>query len=275
MHSIILKHRTYLILQLPDGRLQSYEVDLAAQELSDQIRRWRPALEDPTSNEYLILAQQLYDQLIRPLEPALRDARPSTLTFVNDGLLRNVPMAALHDGQQFLVEKFPLSTSLGLKLTAFGPQQPEGEAALFGLSAAVDGFRALHNVEREVAEVGEIVGGREFLNANFTRQALRDQLGSGRAIVHLATHGQFGAAPSRTFVQAFDGRVSLAELEDWLSAAGKLTYLLAFSACDTAAGDDRSLLGNGAPARPSNFQSEAGNAKIEHLDQGFAIGRLL
>lgn len=64
--------------------------------------------------------------------------------------------------------------------------------------------------------------------------------------MHIASHGQFTADPSETFLLTWDGRLTLEGMRRAISA-GKLKAepleLLALSACQTAAGDDRAALG--------------------------------
>ncbi|HIK09102.1 MAG TPA: CHAT domain-containing protein, partial [Oscillatoriaceae cyanobacterium M33_DOE_052] len=54
-------------------------------------------------------AQQLYQWLIAPIESELQAAGINTLLLSMDAGLRSLPMAALYDGQQFLVEKYSMS----------------------------------------------------------------------------------------------------------------------------------------------------------------------
>jgi tetratricopeptide (TPR) repeat protein len=102
IYPILLPERTELLLSLPDG-LQRVTVPVTAERLTQEVRELRRLLEKSTTREYLPHAQQLYDWLIRPIEPALASTGIDTLVFVPDGPLRTIPMAALHDGQQFLV----------------------------------------------------------------------------------------------------------------------------------------------------------------------------
>ena len=78
---------------------------------------------------------------------------------------------------------------------------------MLGVSKSVEGYVALPNVPREVSAVHAIEGGDVLLNDAFTRARFESELKSGRYnIVHIASHGQFGSDPSRTFVLAFDGK---------------------------------------------------------------------
>src|SRR5207247_2417945 len=86
--------------------LEPVTVPVGADRVTQEVRQLRRKLEKRTTREFLPHAQQLYDWLIRPLEPDLDAARAETLVFVPDGALRTIPMAALHDGQRFLIAKY-------------------------------------------------------------------------------------------------------------------------------------------------------------------------
>ena len=259
IHTIILPAKTYVILQLPDNQLKTYPVNISQPMLEKLLLEWRFALEDISSYRYLDLSRQLYDLLIRAVETELNAAQPKAVIFINDGLLRNVPMAALHDGKEFLLEKYPLAVSLGL---TFAPSiQPEEnlQPLIFGLGVAVPPFNALPNIGRETQEIQTILGGRRFLNEDFTWNNLREQLvNENYPVVHLATHGRFGGNAESTFLQAFERQISLTDLENLLSNRQKSIELLTLSACQTAAGNDRSTLGLAGVAIRSGVKSTLG-----------------
>jgi len=58
-----------------------------------------------TSEDIKPQFQEVYNWLIQPAQTALAQSGVETLVFVLDGSLRNIPMAALYDGEQYLVEK--------------------------------------------------------------------------------------------------------------------------------------------------------------------------
>ncbi|NER26022.1 MAG: CHAT domain-containing protein, partial [Symploca sp. SIO1C2] len=64
-------------------------------------------------------------------------------------------------------------------------------------------------------------------------------------IVHIATHGKFGADRQTTFLVGYDQKISIEALDNLLRSRrrGQPVELLTLSACQTAAGDDRSTLG--------------------------------
>ena len=254
--SIILKDKAYIILRFPDGVLKSYPIAISAQELEASILEFRSVLEDVATNDYFNLSQKLYDLLIRPIEPDLASAAPQNLVFVNDGLLRNIPMSALYDGKQFLVEKFAIASSAGFDLVAHKPSQQARRALVFGLTVKVPPFPALTGVATEAQYVQKAVGGKVFLDSEFTLANLLYQVQTqGYPFVHLATHGKFGASVETTFLQAFDTRVNLNEFEKILSGLKQPIDLLILSACQTAAGDNRSTLGLAGVAVRNNVEN--------------------
>ena len=259
IHTIILPAQTYLILQLPHNQLFAYPVNISQPQLEKLLLQWRFALEDISSYRYLDLSRQLYDLLIRDLEIQLNAANPKAIIFINDGFLRNVPMAALHDGKQFLLEKYPLAVSLGLNFVLSVQPSENLQPLIFGLGAAIPPFNALPHIERETREIQTILGGRRFLNEDFTWHNLREQLiDENYPVVHLATHGRFGGNAESTFLQAFERQISLTDLENLLSNRQKAIELLTLSACQTAAGNDRSTLGLAGVALRSGVRSTLG-----------------
>ncbi|HKN88297.1 MAG TPA: tetratricopeptide repeat protein, partial [Nitrospiraceae bacterium] len=112
IYPIVFTDRTELLVSLPDG-LKRISVPVSSATLTKEIRTFRWLLETRTSRAYLLNARQLYDWLIRGLEADLATAKIDTLVFVPDGPLRTIPMAALHDGSQFLISRFAVASTPG------------------------------------------------------------------------------------------------------------------------------------------------------------------
>ena len=211
--------------------------------------------------DYLSLAQQLYDWLIRPIEAQLQQANPEALVFVLDGSLRNLPMSVLHDGEGFLVERYAIALTPGLQLLELRSlAEQDLQALVVGLSEARDGFSALPNVETEVAAIQTQVPSEVLLNGGFEKAEFATQLTeSSFPIVHMATHGQFSSDPEQTFILAWDDRIQAAEFGSLLQQGerqrGNAVELLVLSACETAAGDDRAALGLAGVAVRSGARS--------------------
>ncbi|MFM7220551.1 MAG: CHAT domain-containing protein [Nodosilinea sp.] len=200
------------------------------------------------------LAKQLYDAIIAPLEPALQKASINTLVFIHDGFLRSVPMAALYDGQQFLVERYAIATTPALTLTASGSSQAEGARALvLGTSQAVQvgdrRFRPLPEVPGEVASIlATLPGSRDLVDGDFNQAELERALQlTNYSILHFATHGQFSPDPQENFLVTGQGeKLTFSQLEGFIrngARGNQQVDLVMLTACETAAGDDRATLG--------------------------------
>jgi CHAT domain-containing protein len=122
-------------------------------------------------------------------------------------------------------------------------------ASIFGLSVAVvdseleKEFPPLPYVVPETQEVLKIVGGDRFLDKNFTENNFEEEIQKDYPIVHIATHGEFAGRLESTFLRAYDERITLRQLEEVLAQRKEPIDLLMLSACSTAAGNDRAILG--------------------------------
>jgi CHAT domain-containing protein len=247
IYPIALPDRLELLVSIGDEQHQ-FTVRIPETGLRDEVQRFRELLEKRTTNEYLVPAQQLYEQIIRPMEPLLAAQHIDTLIVVPDYTLRTIPFAALHDGRAFLMDRYATAIAPSLRLTDPRPLGTAlGTALVVGISKSVQGYVELPNVDREVTAVHEIAGGGELLNDSFTRARFEAELQRvPYNVVHIASHGQFGDDPSQTFVLAFDGQLTMDDLERAIKFGGrrdKALELLILSACETASGDDRAALG--------------------------------
>ncbi|MBN2701578.1 MAG: CHAT domain-containing protein [Methylothermaceae bacterium] len=247
VYPILLSDRTELLLSLPDG-LRRFTVPVDSPTLTQEIRAFRRQLEKRTTRQYLPHAQKLYDWLIRPLERVLRAQKIHTLVFIPDGPLRTVPMAALHDGEQFLIRRYAIATTPGLTLTDPHPlARTQIQLLANGLTEAVQGFPPLPYVKWELESIQSIYGGKILKDQNFLLEKVRQELSAKPfTIVHIASHGQFKSDPRNTFVLTFDDKLTMDRLERFMGLSRfreKPVEILTLSACETAAGDDRAALG--------------------------------
>ncbi|NEQ69413.1 MAG: CHAT domain-containing protein [Symploca sp. SIO2D2] len=247
VYSVVLDKFTEMIVRSPDGSMSNYRVAISKQELEQEVTELRSLLERRQTEQYWPKTQKVYDLLIRPLEAKLAASKPSTLVFINDGVLRKIPMGALHDGEQFLIEKYAIATTPGLKLTSRQRLDQQNLSTLsLGLTVARPPFAPLSNVKAEVTAVKEILGGNQLVDEAFTLANFQSQLQQqSYPIVHIATHGKFGADRQTTFLVGYDQKISIEALDNLLRSRrrGQPVELLTLSACQTAAGDDRSTLG--------------------------------
>ena len=252
--SVVLPDRTALIANIPNQPPKLIWID-HSQDLQEQVIQFRLGLEAYFTEPYdTAIAQHLYQHLIAPLEPTLQAADINTLVFIHDGFLRSVPMAALYDGQRFLIEKYAIATTPALTLTAPEALSLENmQALVLGSSQAVVAagrqFRPLPGVPREVDSVlAALPGSQALLDTDFSQDQLQQTLQANPYdILHFATHGQFSPDPQENFIITGQGEtVTFGQLEAFIRASSPndpQVDLVMLTACDTAAGDDRSTLG--------------------------------
>jgi CHAT domain-containing protein/Tfp pilus assembly protein FimT len=252
--SIILANRTGLVVNFPNGQKLFKWVDVDSQTLRQEINQFRIGLESYFDPYDFQQGQKIYNWFIRPFAKDLERTQIKTLVFIQDGILRSIPMAALHDGKQFLIEKYAIATTPSLTLTepkAFDRQKLR--ALILGLTktASINGrrFAALASVKQEVRAIETLIpDSQELLDAQFTRSRLEQVLNENvYSIVHIATHGEFGSVPQDTFLVTGDNqKLTINKLESLIRSTVRSTEqieLLMLTACQTAVGDERAALG--------------------------------
>lgn len=227
-----------------DGQpIRKVNYNTSAGSVETVIQKFAANLQDPTSNDYLPQAQQLYNWIVRPIEADLEAAKVETIIFVMDGGLRVIPPAALHDGNQFLAEKYASASVITMPLTNREKgNRPKGTKILaMGLSEAMQGLSALPSTLIEVETIAsQVLRGNAFLNQDFTIAKLKEQQQQQYNIIHLATHAQFlGDKPKDSFIQVWQDRLRL----DQIRSMNMSIDLLTLSACQTAVGQNLGLSG--------------------------------
>jgi CHAT domain-containing protein len=263
IYPIILPDRLEVILSVPGKQsFSKYRVALPQAEIEKTIKLMRQSLNPAFSNQKrLQVSQQLYDWLIRPAEPELSRRNIKTLVFVLDGSLRNLPMAGLYDGKQYLIEKYNTVLSSGLQIMRSQPNQGRNRKVIAaGLSEARQDFRPLPAVKSEIIEISSTLPTTKLLNESFTNSKLKNAIKSTPFnILHLATHGQFSSKSEDTFIVTWDGRINVKELDELLKIGieneSTLVDLMVLSACQTAKGDNRAILGLAGVAVRSGARS--------------------
>ena len=263
-YPVSLSDRLVVLTTWPSGEMVEHEVQVGQSALAEEATSFRRRLEQAGTRRYLPHAQRLYDWLVRPVADELEKRKVGTLVFVPSGALLTVPMAALHDGEGFLVDRYALGLTPGLELTDPSPFNREAPRALLaGLSEAVDGFAPLPNVVEEVNEVHAILGGEVLLNADFNRVRLRTQLAEeAYGVVHLATHAVFSSNEEGAYLLTSDGRLSMQGLATDVGTfrfREKPLELLTLSACETAQGNQRAALGLSGVAIQAGARSALGS----------------
>ncbi|MGI0493589.1 CHAT domain-containing protein [Alkalinema pantanalense CENA528] len=260
IYPILLPNRLEVILTLPGQPLRHYTTQLPQKDIEAGIAAMQASLRRTSfEKERLMAAQTLYDWIVAPAAADLAQRQIKTLVFVLDGSLRNVPMAALYTGTQYLVEQYQIAVAPGLQLLS--PRKLQSVQALVGgLSDGKDGASPLPGVQEEVSQIRQQITAQVLLNQAFTTTALKTEVQAlPFNVIHLATHGQFSSNSQETYIQTWDGRLTIDGLKTLLNPrslqVGNAIELLVLSACQTALGDDRAALGMAGVAVRSGARS--------------------
>ncbi len=263
VYPIVLPDRLELLVSQAGG-LKKYTVAVTAEELTREVREFRRKLEKRTTSEYLPHAQRLYDWIVRSLEADLNLAQADALVFIPDGALRTVPMAALHDGEKFLIAKYPTAITPGLDLTDPQPLRREKVNVLaVGLTQAVQGYPELPFVADELNSIQGLYGGEPLVDQNYVMPRVEKELKEKNFnVVHVASHGEFSSDVEKTFLLTYEDKLTMDRLDQYV---GLFRFredpleLLTLSACETAAGDDRAALGLAGIAVKAGARSALGS----------------
>ncbi|NJP11847.1 MAG: CHAT domain-containing protein [Leptolyngbyaceae cyanobacterium RU_5_1] len=255
IYPIILPNQLDVIVKLPKRSLHHHTIKIPKQDVEHLLQQLQQNLTELDATDTVqTLSQQVYRWLIEPIEPDLDRQGVNTLVFVLDGAFRSIPMAGLYTGQHYLVEKYAVALSIGLQLL---PPKALVREPLNVLAAGLvepplqfqQQFPPLPEIKSEfnlIAKTG--IATQQLLDQAFTSQALAAKVNSvGFNVVHLATHGQFSSQAKDTFILAADGPINVTQLDSLLRSRSQsrstAIELLVLSACQTAEGDDRAILG--------------------------------
>ena len=282
LYPLILDDRIELILTLPNTTPLRRTVYVKRAELNQTILEFRQALQNP-NRDAKIPAQKLYTWLIQPLEADLKQANAKTIIYAPDGQLRYIPLSALYDGKQWLVQRFRTNNITASSLTKFGTHAQPQLRILAGAFANSALTYSVPSGDRSLSFVGLPFAGKEvetlqaaipntvkYIDAAFSLQTFKPRM-NGFSVVHLATHAAFvPGAPEDSFILFGDGKI--ANLQDIGKWDLENVDLVVLSACETgvgiqamgakALGDGKEVLGLGY-----QFQNRGARATIASLWQ--------
>ncbi|MBL8204435.1 MAG: CHAT domain-containing protein [Blastocatellia bacterium] len=244
LYTLVGEDKYRVILTTADFQ-KGYEYPIKAEELNRKVLAFRDVLQNPKLDP-LPLAQELYKVLVGPVAKDLQGTKAQMVMWSLDGVLRYLPVAALHDGKQYLVERYrtavftPASqsrlrvepsrkwTALGLGVTkAHGPAIP-------ALPGVLDEMRGI--IQETGAKTGVLPGSIK-LDEAFTQEAMLTELRKRNPVVHIASHFKFQPGnETNSALLLGDGQfLSLAQIKSLPNVFAGVD-LLTLSACNTATG---------------------------------------
>jgi len=268
VYTVVLKDRLSIILNLPNQPPQHIAIAISERDVSELATKLRQDLVIRSRRNYFTTAKQAYDLLIAPIRTALDGSGVDTIVYVPDGPLRAVPLAALYDGDRFLIEDYAVGLTPSLALMnpnqwlAQGPLHRQ-RTLIAGLTESRAGFSSLPYVEKEIRSIAQTISNNKvLLNEDFTQDALAKRLkNKAHPIVHIATHGKFGATPEETYLLTWDGQINVREIDQMLQANlgnREGIELLMLSACESASTDPKAGLGLAGVAIKAGANSTIG-----------------
>jgi CHAT domain-containing protein len=265
IYPILLNDRIEVIAKLPGQGLSRYPHFISQSIVRQKIHQFQLDLQESyTFDAVQKEGQEIYQWLIpQELQQQLDQAKISTIVFTLDGPFRNIPMAALHNGKGYLIEKYAVAVTLDMDVKdpkalpndrlrvlaaslADPPKQPEDKFKYAKLTYADAELDTIQNTKSiKATPIRDNKFTLDSFNKNFNNAPFE--------IVHLATHGQFSSNPQDTFILTAasqprrDGKVRLNDFDEMfrtreLNRADAIELLI-LSACETASGDDRATLG--------------------------------
>ena len=224
-------------------------VEVGRDEVIEAVADLRYAISNPRarlrgSQRHLEIGQQFHDWLIAPIADELAANEIDTLVFSMPAGLRGLPVAALYNGDRFLVEDYSLGLIPSLALVDMR-YRPLADTEVLAMGASE--FSSLASLPAVPLELETIANslwdGTTLLNESFTRENIvRSRARNPYPILHLATHGEFGSGENGSFIQLWDEQLKLDEIRE-LGWNDPPVELLVLSACRTAVGDAEAELG--------------------------------
>jgi CHAT domain-containing protein/peptide methionine sulfoxide reductase MsrA len=250
IYPLVLDDKLWLVWGSQAGKtgvvFESKAIPVKRQELSTKVEKLQTLLKtNGNLKELQQTSQELYQWLIAPIRKQLDDNQVQHLVFSLDRATRYIPMNALHDGKQYLVENFATSTILTAATNTtdrLSPDRQENSILGLGLSNAIAPFSALPGVETELNSIIQttptstaLYPGLKLFNTQFTEAALRENIADHR-ILHIATHGSFTTNdPENSFLLLGNGqKLNIPIIRTMKALAG--THLVILSACETGKG---------------------------------------
>ena len=281
LYPLILDDKLELIVTSPYAPPMHRTVDVALDELIDAVDAFRYALDDPT-RDAITPAQQLYDWLIAPIQADLQVADVNTLIYAPDRILRYIPLAALHDGENWLTESYRINHITAASLTDLNTPPSRNDpkilaGALTDPAVTIDvgdssyNFPHLQYVDDEVNAIAALSpDATPLLDTDFNRARIERDV-NRHTILHMATHAKFLVGqPEDSFI-LFNNkeRWTLRDFKEGLLSLTRVD-LVVLSACETGVdntfGNGEEILGFGYLMQ--NAGARAAMASLWAVDDG-------
>jgi CHAT domain-containing protein len=227
---------TFFAFILNHNEVRGVKLELTG--LKHKVELFREQILISDSNKFKTEGQNLFEKLIQPIEPMIAS---KNLTIVSHGALHYLPFNALHDKDNFLIDRYNIRMLPSASVMKFLKDRREGHAGNLLALGNPDLGNPTYDLPWAQKEAIVITNGQPrsklLIRNNATETALK-RFGEQFRYIHFATHGTFDAEKplSSGLLLAGDsendGMLTVGELYD-LSLPADLVTL---SACETALG---------------------------------------
>jgi CHAT domain-containing protein/Tfp pilus assembly protein PilF len=229
------------------------EYAIPESELNKKVADFQRVLSDG-AHDPKPAAQELYKILIGPVKADLDQARAETLVWSLDGVLRYVPMAALFDGNKYLIENYNTVTITPESIPHLADQPDLTGMSAVGMGISKQYRKELIALPAVVGELDHVVKdshvqgangvlpGKILLDDQFTEKAMENLLDGRHAVVHIASHFVFRPGDDSHSYLLLAGKdeggagglsLTVADFSSNPRLTLRHTDLLTLSACDT------------------------------------------
>ncbi len=271
LYPLILDDRIEMVLVKSNGLPIHRSVPISKIQLKNAIFDFRAALTNPRKRISDLTAREtgklLYEWLIKPWEIDLLLGRTKTIIYAPDGLLRYIPLAALYDGEKWLIEKFNINNITAVSLTNFNSKPLDKLRVLaaafsegnyqFMVGSREFELSGLKFAREEIEILAKIIPNTlKLFNQAFNWDEIISRVDKYN-ILHFATHADFvNGHPEDSFILFGDGsRLTLREITN-LSLPN--IDLVVLSACRTGMG---SILQDGSEILGLGYQMQRAGVK--------------
>ena len=213
-------------------------VKLSGGGLTDIIRNLRQAVQNPESNNYKSLSEELYNRIIAPVPGATAKAN---MIIVPHGALHYLPFNMLSNGKDYLIDRVSIRILPSASVMPFlenRQQAPLKKVLILGNPDLGDPKMNLGGAEAEAKSIQKIWPDSVLLIRKQATKSVVMKAGNQFRIIHIAAHGIFD--PERPLESALllspesgnDGKLTVGELYETTLNADIITL----SACETGLG---------------------------------------